>query len=188
MEATISKDQIFNEVYNNYQSLIISIIRNKIRNPQDIEDISIEVFQRIYEKQNMYNSDKGKLSTWVTEITNNIIVDFFRNKNIKRDNQTIKVSDYVNENNEEMYEIIDNNSNIDYVIEQSELKKNLHKAIRSLKPVYRKIAIMFFFNNIKMHEIANIYNVPINSIKVYIMRIKEELSKNPIIKREYQLL
>lgn len=187
MEATISKDQIFNEVYNNYQSLIISTIRNKIHNPQDIEDISIEVFQRIFEKQILYNPE-WKLSTWITKITNNIIIDFFRNKNIKRDNQTIKVSDYVNDDNEEMYEIVDNDSNTECLIEQSELRKNLHKAIRGLKLQYRKIAILYFFQNFKMHEIANMYNVPINSVKVWILRIKEELSKNLIIKREYQLL
>src|SRR5476651_1307622 len=46
--------------------------------PDDAEDLTQEVFIRVYRTMGSYNVEKGAFSTWLTTLTRNMLVDHFR--------------------------------------------------------------------------------------------------------------
>lgn len=61
------------------------------------------------------------------------------------------------------------------IIVKEELKVETVKAINRLRPEYRQIIILRYFNDLSFKEISNVLNVRNNTIRVRHLRAKEEL-------------
>ena len=46
--------------------------------PDDAQDLTQEVFIRVYRTMGSYNLEKGAFTTWLTTLTRNLLVDHFR--------------------------------------------------------------------------------------------------------------
>ncbi len=53
-----------------------------------------------------------------------------------------------------------------------ELKKRINRAFNTLKPNYKRIAELFFLDGKKYHEIAEICQIPMGSVKGMINRAR----------------
>ena len=61
-----------------------------------------------------------------------------------------------------------------YLIEE---KDDLYDAIDSLKDQYKTVIILFYFQELKIKEIAQVLNIPEGSVKADLYRAKKQLSK-----------
>lgn len=61
-----------------------------------------------------------------------------------------------------------------YLIEE---KDDLYDAIDSLKDQYKAVIILFYFQELKIKEIAQVLNIPEGSVKADLYRAKKQLSK-----------
>ena len=72
--ADIEKEKI----YRDYHGKVCGYIRSKINSAQDAEDITSDVFVKVYEKLDTFDETKASLSTWIYTITRNTLTDYFR--------------------------------------------------------------------------------------------------------------
>ena len=68
------------ELYREYCPKVASYIRSKVENPQDVEDLTSTVFEKVYAHWDAYNPEKASVSTWIYTITRNTITDYFRTR------------------------------------------------------------------------------------------------------------
>ena len=61
-----------------------------------------------------------------------------------------------------------------YLIEE---KVDLYDAIDSLKEQYKTVVILFYFQELKIKEIAQIMDIPEGSVKVYLYRAKKQMRR-----------
>ena len=61
-----------------------------------------------------------------------------------------------------------------YLIEE---KVDLYDAIDSLKDQYKTVIILFYFQELKIKEIAQVLDIPEGSVKANLYRAKKQLSK-----------
>ncbi|MBQ0126065.1 MAG: RNA polymerase sigma factor, partial [Clostridiales bacterium] len=66
------------QIYRDYHDKIYGYIISKINNVQNTEDLTAEVFVKIYEKLGEYDGSKASLSTWIYTVTRNTLTDWFR--------------------------------------------------------------------------------------------------------------
>lgn len=57
-----------------------------------------------------------------------------------------------------------------------EEKLDLYKAIDLLKPKYKTVIILKYFDDMKIEDISYVLDVPINTVKSHLKRAKESLS------------
>ncbi|SHG29897.1 sigma-70 family RNA polymerase sigma factor [Ornithinibacillus halophilus] len=55
---------------------------------------------------------------------------------------------------------------------------DLFQAINNLRATYRDAIILFYFQDLPIKEVANIMNIPENTVKTYLHRGKEQLKVN----------
>jgi len=173
----------FEEVYSEYKPLIENFLRNKIKNEETREDIVAMTFIKVAKHLASYNPEhlkKAKLSSWIHMIANRLVIDEYRKKNA-----TISKSDLCNSEGEEAFEFVGNDT-ANAEIENAELHRTIRQAMRNLKPMEKKIAILRFVKEYDYSEIAEILEMPLNSVKVTIMRAKESLQSS--LKNEYAML
>jgi RNA polymerase sigma factor (sigma-70 family) len=167
-------------LYKNHYKDIYKLILYKVHKAEIAEELTQDVFIKANEHLANYDVLKAKITTWLYTIANNKVIDYYRaNKN----NTTIHVSDFINaETGKETYTFIDTEST-ESMTENSELKLKIEKAISTLKPNYKRMAELFFYENKQYSEIAIICNTPIGTVKGNLNRCRIILQE--VLQKEY---
>ncbi|WP_286033572.1 RNA polymerase sigma factor [Fusobacterium necrogenes] len=143
----------FDEIFEEYFDRIYYKVLGVVKNPEDAEDISQEVFMSVYRNLKSFRSESN-IYTWIYKIAINKIYDFFRKRKIELDI------------NEEIL-MLEDNTNIDTPIFLEERLKLI-----SLKE--REIVILKDIYGYKLKEIAKMKGINISTIKsIYYKAIKD---------------
>ena len=125
-------------VYLDYRDKVRRYISGKVRNIHDIEDLTSDVFVKVYEKLEKFDGEKASVSTWVYTITRNTVIDFYRtNKTCEELPETLVSDDGVDEN----------------VIKEESLSE-LCDALESLDESSRDLIIFHYYKGLTLKEIA----------------------------------
>jgi RNA polymerase sigma-70 factor (ECF subfamily) len=73
--------QSFDELVLRYKRLIYNVVYNLTKDKEEVDDISQEVFLKIYKSLDKYNPE-FKFSTWSVTIARNLCVDLLRKKKV----------------------------------------------------------------------------------------------------------
>ena len=74
----------FDEIFEEYFDRIYYKVLGVVKNPEDAEDISQEVFMSVYRNLKSFRSESN-IYTWIYKIAINKIYDFFRKRKIELD-------------------------------------------------------------------------------------------------------
>lgn len=151
--------QMFAELVSRYKKLVYSVVYNMINDKQEVNDISQEVFIRIYRSLDRYNPEY-KFSTWVVKITTNFCLDILRKKKI----------DYTPI--EEIQDISRENDTPEDKYIRNERSERIRKAISELPDKYRMPIVLFHQNGMSYEEICKILNEPMTIIKNRLYRAR----------------
>ena len=67
IDLIIQQDEAaLGELYDRYHRLVYSIALHVVGRPEDAEEITLDVFTSIWEKAGSYQSERAKVSTWLT--------------------------------------------------------------------------------------------------------------------------
>jgi RNA polymerase sigma-70 factor (ECF subfamily) len=171
----------FNKVYKEQKPRIELYLRTKTSDEELRNEVISQTFVKVYTglEHGKFNSSKSSISTWVHTIARNTLIDEIR----KNKNNLVHISDYTNENGDEILEFKDNGRGTDAVVENNELADSIMTAFNKVKPTYKEIAIQYFMYQKEYSEIADMLSIPLNTVKVAIMRAREVLQGQ--LKREY---
>lgn len=141
----------------------------RTQNENDAEDITIQTFARAFEKLESYDSGYN-FSTWLITISKNLHVDLLR----KRKRNFLEGSDH--QGSDAMKLILDESPSAEdqLIIEQN--LKTLLQYLKRLKPAYREIIDLRYFQEMSYAEIAAKLTEPVNTIKVKLLRAKKLLA------------
>ena len=125
-------------LYLDYRDKVRRYISGKVRNIHDIEDLTSDVFVKVYEKLEKFDGEKASVSTWVYTITRNTVIDFYlTNKTCEELPETLVSDDGVDEN----------------VIKEESLSE-LCDALESLDERSRDLIIFHYYKGLTLKEIA----------------------------------
>ena len=85
-----NRDQkAFGYLYDNYSKAIFGVIHTIVKDIEESEDILQKTFLKIWNSIDSYDTSKGRLYTWMLNISRNLAIDFKRSKSSKNKNQNI---------------------------------------------------------------------------------------------------
>lgn len=156
--------QVFNieVVYKKHQNLVCSIVKKYIKNSSDVEECVSDIFLKAYLRKNQYNSKKGNLSSWLAIISKNHCIDFIRKQNNYVQFVDDSIFSYIN-----IVEI-DYDDNIDSLV---------NTCLSLANEDERKLLQLFYFENKKHREIAEIIGVNTNAVGTMIKRSTTKIAK-----------
>ncbi|MCX7821803.1 MAG: RNA polymerase sigma factor [Brevinematales bacterium] len=144
-----------------YEKRIFSTAYYYTRNRADAEDITQEVFWKVFSQIKKFDENKG-FYTWIYTILINTLKTFF---NKSRKNKKIELNE----------EFIDNVVfNPSFEINSIE-KISLLKAMEKLDEIEEVIFLLRYNNGLSIKEIAELLSLTEENVKVKIFRGKEKL-------------
>lgn len=155
-------DMFWNDVY--YFQL------KRTQNENDAEDITIQTFSRAFDKITTYD-ESYEFKTWLITISKNLHVDLVR----KQKRNVLEKSAY--NTDAAISSVLDDTPSVeDQLIIQQNLA-SLLQHIKELKPAYRQIINLRYFNELSYADIASELDEPMNNIKVKLLRAKKLLAE-----------
>src|SRR5690606_35632974 len=96
--ASIAKGDpnAFTLLYDHYSKSLFSVIRSRIRDTAEAEDVLQEVFVKIWKNIDSYSEEKGRFYTWILNIARNASIDRLRSKSHANAKKNLPADNFVN--------------------------------------------------------------------------------------------
>jgi RNA polymerase sigma-70 factor, ECF subfamily len=173
------------EIVRTYNRRIYNICYRFAGSGNDAEDLTQEVFIKMYRTLSTYDSSKGAFATWVTTITRNLLVDHFRKT--KQDRMTDSIDSTSSEHEDAQPisgQIVDKSASPDAHLRSREARESVHAALGKLSPELREAVILRDLQDMDYREIAVVLKVPEGTVKSRINRGRAELAR--LLQRTYR--
>ena len=173
------------EIVQRYNRRIYNICYRFAGSPDDAQDLTQEVFIRMYRTLNTYDVDRGAFMTWVTTMTRNLLVDHFRKTKQDRMTDSMDTAASDHEDAQPLSEQIpDQHAPPDAHVRSREVSETVHGALAKLSPELREAVILRDLQDMDYKEIAAVLRVPEGTVKSRINRGRAELAR--LLQRTYR--
>jgi len=159
----------FDALYTENYQAVLTHVTTYVRDEAKAEDITADAFVKAYNHFSEFNPEVANFLTWMKRIARNTFIDDYRTDRFAKN--TTSQENYVDEEGEYLIQpMADDEADTEVIC--TEMREQILGAIRSLKPMYRKVAVLYFLNELKYKEIAKVTDMPMNSVKVAISRAR----------------
>lgn len=155
-----------------YKEPIYLLLLKMTNDPTEADDLTIETFGKAFASLHLY-SPTHAFSTWLYSIATNNCVDFIR----KRRLQTVYLDDICTTTAGDFYEYpipSEANNPEEDVIHKQRITL-LREVVRQLKPRYRRLVEMRYFDEMTYEEIAAELKMPLGTVKIQLFRARDLL-------------
>ena len=160
------------ELMNNYKDSIYFMLLKMTNNPDDADDLTIEAFGKAFKKLHQYTPDYA-FSTWLFKIASNNCIDYIRKKK-KMTFSIDKSYDNVDETDIAQNIPSETNDPEENFIKKQKIKL-MREIVEKLKPRYRSLIEMRYFNEMSYEEISDETKLPLGTVKAQLFRAREFL-------------
>jgi RNA polymerase sigma-70 factor, ECF subfamily len=144
----------------------------------DAEDLTQEVFVRLYRTMGTYAPDKGSFNTWLTTLTRNMLVDHFRRSRQERLTDSIDAAPAANEDAPTLAERIEDVAPSPQArLASKETQMMVQHALQKVSPDLREAVILRDLQDMDYKDIAIALKVPEGTVKSRINRGRAELAR-----------
>lgn len=159
----------FDELMRRYKSKIHVYLMRSVRNYEDAEDITIEVFVKAYRGLDKWKP-KAKFSTWLYKIASNLAIDYHRAKK----QQTVYALDDP-EIPETHLAATDLYSDPVKQVEDQERGRIIREAVDQLSPKQKEVFILNRYEGLPLKEIAETLGMAEGTVKIHLHRAMKRL-------------
>ncbi len=144
----------------------------------DAEDITQDVFLKVYRNLSSFDSEKGSFQTWITTLTRNLLVDNYRRNRVDRASDSLDASISGDEDGATMSDrLADTRPSQEQHYAGLELKATIQQALKKLSPELREAVILRDLEDMDYKEIAVVLKIPEGTVKSRISRGRAELAR-----------
>lgn len=155
-------DNGFVEIVREYNDGLILYLNSFVNNISVADELAEDTFVKLGVKR-PHLAEKSSFKTWLYAIGRNVAIDYIRKKSKEK---TVSLEVCVELADEE---ILENR----YL--QEERKIAVHKAMRQLKPEYRQILWLIYFEGFSNKEAAKIMKKSVHNIETLVYRARRAL-------------
>ncbi len=166
----------FREIINKYKKVVYNHARSFLRNAQEAEDASQEIFLSIYNNISSFRGD-SKLSTWIYRITVNTCKN--KLKQMKRLKSQIADEPY-NEGDEELDRTVANirekeEKEPDNIFASETLRDSIMKRMDELTEEQKNVIVLRDVDGLSYDEIGEVMKLSVSAVKSKLFRARENL-------------
>ena len=146
-------------ILSRYLKPIYSFAYRYVGDGQDAEDITQEVFVKVWRNLKKFDQNKS-FKTWIFSIAKNTAIDFFKKK------KAIPFSKFENDEGENMLTetLADPSPLPQELLEKAGMAQMLNSAMKKLSPKYRMVLFLRYNDHFNFREIAESLEEPLHTI------------------------
>ena len=158
-----------------YQTRLVNYLYRMVRNLEEAHDLTQEVFIRVYQALDRYDS-QYRFSTWLFRVAQNAAIDVIRKRRI----QLVPLTRRADEGGEAMVdlELPDGQPSALESLQDRELVASIRAAIDTLPWEYRELILLRHYGELAYEEIAEVKAMPLGTVKNKLFRARQMLKQH----------
>ena len=168
--ATEGDQRAYAELMGRYRDAIYYMLLKMVNNASDAEDLTIEAFGKAFKNITQYAPNYA-FSTWLFKIATNNCIDFIRKKKASHVSLDHTDAEHEKATKDIQAPVLDPEETL---INEQKIKL-MRSLVAKLKPRYRKLIELRYFNELSYEEIAEELELPIGTVKAQLFRARELL-------------
>ncbi|MCH6555729.1 MAG: sigma-70 family RNA polymerase sigma factor [Chloroflexi bacterium] len=163
MQRLLHKDKrAFEAIFDRYGDLVYSTSLRVLRDAHLAQDVSQEIFVRLWRKPESYVAERGRFLTWLISVTRNRAVDEIRSRGRRLRHETASPE-------EQEREIPAGEGNDPALNAQlAEQARTVRAALAELPPEQRQVIELAYFGGLTQQEISDRLEQPLGTVKTRI--------------------
>ncbi len=164
--------QAYAQLLGKYRDAIYFMLLKMVNNPIDAEDLTIEAFGKAFKNLKQYTPSFA-FSTWLFKIATNNCIDYIRKQrgNMVSLDSKVDGEDGLSPSSLIQSDTPDPEANM---INDQKIKL-MRDVVAKLKPRYRTLIELRYFNEYSYEEISDQLELPIGTVKAQLFRARELL-------------
>lgn len=147
------KKTAFEYLYDHYSAALYGIIIRVVQDEKVAEEVLQDAFVKIWNKIEHYDQNKGRLFTWMLNISRNMAIDKLRSREIKKAQKTDDIADNVYH--------IEHDHLVHLEVDGIGVKELLVK----LREEERLVVELIYFKGYTQVEVAEKEGIPLGTVK-----------------------
>lgn len=152
-----------------YRKSLMSMILKMVRNLDDAEDLTIEVFEKAFRNLHRFDA-KFAFSTWLFKIGTNHTIDFLRQRKLK----TFSIHSPISDGRGDSFtvDVPSRDQDPAEILLRKQSHENLRDIVSQLPAMYQTLVRMKYFDELSLEEIQKEIDIPLNTIKIRLFRAR----------------
>jgi len=159
------------DLYDRYKTLVFSLAYNVLGNMEDAEEVTIDVFSKIWDKAETYSSQMATVKVWLARIARNRSIDVLRKRKTRLTSQSPKWADAC-------LECLPSHENPEEDLHLAVFHKAITDALAQLPAKQKDALSLAYFKGYSHSQIAELLDEPLGTVKT---RIRSALQKLRVI-------
>ena len=163
----------FREMVETHKKKIYFLALDMVGNPADAEDVSQEVFLRVFRSFKTFKQD-AKLGAWLYRITYNASIDHLRKRAVTPEPMADEALEARFQNHPQVTEpqtFLDPAA----AAERTLLQDRIEKALGNVSPREKAVFLLRHYEDLSLKEIAESLELTVGSVKSYLFRAVRKL-------------
>jgi RNA polymerase sigma-70 factor (ECF subfamily) len=177
-EMVMLSEREFEEIYREHHRRVFNLCAYLLNSRGAAEDATHEVFLRAHRRIETYNPELP-FSSWILKVASNYCIDILRRRGMEKRLFGMDVSEIPAPSSSQPNPLGEMLS--------SERGKSVRRALASLPDKFRTPLVLAYYNDFKYDEIADILDVPRNTVATLLFRGKQLLREKLKKERPYDL-
>ena len=148
-------------LYDRYGRLLFSVAFHMVGDQNLAEEITLDVFRRVWEKAASYRAERASVRTWITSMTRNRAIDMLRREGVRPEHNSISWADL-------NYEPHADTHSPETAVAQQMQKQKIHAALAELPQEQQEVLVLAYFYGYSHSQIADQLDMPIGTVKTRI--------------------
>ena len=183
--AVAGDSNAWEDIVHRYNRRIYNICYRFSGSGDHADDLTQEVFIKIYKTLSSYDLERGAFMTWVTTMTRNLLVDHFRKTKQDRVTDSMDAGISSEEDSPTLGDQLQDGGLLpDDIQRKRQVQELVHKGLQKLSPELREVLILRDLQDMDYRDIAVALKVPEGTVKSRINRGRAELAR--VLSRTYK--
>ncbi|OZI06675.1 RNA polymerase subunit sigma-70 [Siphonobacter sp. BAB-5385] len=152
----------FTILYDNYSSALYGVILKIVKSEETASDVMQEAFVKIWRNIESYERSKGSLFTWILNVARNTAIDKLRSQDYQQNTQNQPLEYFVS--------VVEEENPVEHQVDAI----GVRKVVDQLRPEYRSIIDLVYFQGYTQAEVADELEIPLGTVKT---RVKAALAQ-----------
>lgn len=172
MRAREGDQNAYAELLDRYRDSIYYMLLKMVNNKDDADDLTIEAFGKAFNRLDLYTPNFA-FSTWLFKIASNNCIDFIRKK--KKNTLSIDSAIAGDDGDEMFMDLRSEALDPEQMAIKEQKEKLMRDVVQKLKPRYRQLIEMRYFQQLAYEEIAEQLDLPLGTVKAQLFRARDLL-------------
>ena len=156
-------------LYTHYARPVFSLAVRILGDPADAEEVTQDVFERVWRHAPTFDPSRGRLGTWLLSMTHHVAIDYLR----KRQRRPATMGGGAAELAARV--VPDTGVDVSGAVLHNVEAEQVRRALRSLPPTQQQAIELAYFGGLSHLEIAALLGDPLGTVKARIRRGMERL-------------